>query len=101
MKRAGKIAALCALLAGCAGPGKYAVLHAPAANLALGPTAEHVRLGEAFAYRSAWPSVDAGYRFEDTSFFSQVIFDDQSFYDRLGGGLYHETQTVRTGIMVR
>jgi hypothetical protein len=91
---------------GCAG-GHGAVVYAPgpqrpAANLALGPSRDHVWLAETFAGRSSWPSVRAGYVFDDVSSYTEVIYDDQSYYGGLhGGGYTREAISVRSGVLVR
>lgn len=90
--------------AGCArGGGVYAPGPGyPVANLALGPSRDHTRLAEAHAYRSSWPAVKLGYHFDDVSTYTEVIYDDQSYYDGLhGGGFTREAVSVRTGVMVR
>jgi hypothetical protein len=70
--------------------------------LALGPARHDTWLAESYAYRSSWPSVRVGYTFDDVSTFSEVIYDDQSFYDwRYGGGYTRESVSVRTGVVVR
>ena len=111
MKRAGKIAIWAIILCGCAGRQPVAILPGPEvagsdgtgslANLALGPSAEHGRIAEMFAYRSSWPAVPIGYRFDDRSYHTEVIYDDQAFYERLGGGYFRATETIRTGVLVR
>lgn len=93
-------------LAGCArssGPVVYAPgPDRPAANLVLGPSPEHTWLAETFAYRSSWPSVESGYSFDDVSTYTEVIYDDQSFYDTpLDGGYTHAAVSVRTGVLIR
>jgi len=68
-------------------------------NLALGPSAEHVRVATSLG-RGRGPSVETGYRLEDVSFFSDVQYDDQFFYDRYGGHSRSAT-TVRTAVVLR
>lgn len=99
------LAALACVL-GCNSPrSHYAVLYSgpqrPAGNLALGPNAWDNRFAETQASRSTWPSINHGYRFNEITSYSQTIFDDQSFYDRLGGGYFQGGQSVRSGVMVR
>ena len=94
------------MLAGCAARPRVAV-YAPApgqptANLVLGPTRDHTFLAEVYSYRSSWPSVQSGYLFDDVSTFSEVIYDDQSYYDGFyGGGFTREAVSVRSGVLVR
>jgi len=94
-------------LAGCAGTRHVAVYASgpgePAANLALGPSRDNSLLAEMYTERSSWPSVRSGYLFDDVSTYTEVIYDDQSFYDGAlhGGGYTHETMSVRTGVVVR
>jgi hypothetical protein len=91
---------------GCA-DGNRAVCYAPVssvpvANLALGPTRDHVWLAESFAGRSSWPAARSGYVFDDVSSYTEVIYDDQSYYDGFhGGGYTREAISVRTGVLVR
>jgi hypothetical protein len=97
---------LVCFLAGCSGgtpPVTYwAQADRAAANLVIGPTRDHGWLAESFAYRSQWPAVDAGYAFDDVSTYTEIIYDDQSFYDwRYGGGYTREAISVRTGVVVR
>ena len=42
-----------------------------------------------------------GYRFDDRSYHTEVIYDDQAFYERLGGGYFRAAETIRTGVLVR
>ena len=91
--------------AGCGQP-RGGVVHAwgadRVANLALGPTRDHTWLAESFAYRSSWPSVELGYVFDDLSSYTEVIYDDESYYSGLyGGGFTREAVSVRTGVLVR
>jgi hypothetical protein len=99
------------MLCGCAGRQPFAIIPGPGvgmsggsgrvANLALGPSAEHSYIAEFFAYRSSWPSASVGYRFDDTSYHTEIIYDDQAFYERLGGGYFRAAETIRTGVLVR
>jgi len=94
------------IVTGCAG-GNGVVVYAPGperppANLVLGPSRDHVYLAESFAQRSSWPSVWSGYVFDDVSSYTEVIYDDQSYYDGFhGGGYTREAISVRTGVIVR
>ncbi len=99
------------LLAGCATPPPAAVLHRRYAdrdiagrrtpNLLLGPSAEHFYSAQSFDYRSDWPSVSIGYRFDEYSTYSEVIYDDQFSYDSLGGFYYRVGEEYRSGSLVR
>ena len=92
------------LLAGCASTPHGTLLCADSrpANLAIGPMRDQTVLAEAFAYRPSWPAADAGYHFADSASYTEVIYDDQSFYDwRLGGGYTHASVSVRSGVIVR
>lgn len=96
---------LCITLAGCAAGPSAVYVGRPGvapANLAIGPSTSHTFLSEAFAYRSAWPSVSVGYRFDDVSTYTELIFDDESFYDTgYGSGFTREAVSFRTGVLVR
>ncbi len=72
-----------------------------AANLALGSHPQQVRVGEALTYRSDWPAVRSGYVLEDVASFFSYSYDDQSFYDRFGGGYFSLFESTRHGIMAR
>ena len=100
------------LLAGCAAtPPPATVLHRRAApadivgrrtpNLVLGPSAEHLHLAQMFDWRSDWPSVSVGYRFDESSTYSEVIYDEPFFHDELGGFYYRVGQEIRRGTVVR
>ena len=99
------------LLAGCVAPPPVAVMHRrdPARdiagrrtpNLLLGPSAEHFYIAQTFDYRSDWPSVSNGYHFDESSTFNEVIYDDQFFYDSLGGYYYRVGEEYRTRTIVR
>lgn len=67
----------------------------PAPNLVLSPWREDLRAAEAFASRSDWPSSSIGYEYETFEESTLFSYDDQSFHDRLGGGLYHSATSVR------
>lgn len=82
-------------------PGKGAALRARVPNLALAPVAEDNAFVEAFAYRSEWPAVAMGYRFDDVALLVDDSFDDQSFYDRLGGSHYRSVVSSRSALFVR
>lgn len=91
---------------GCGGercrPVYTSQVNRPVANLALGAHPEHNWLAEGFTYRSSWPSVEAGYRFNDATHYTQFTYDDQSYYDDFGGGSYtRESIAVRSGVIVR
>ncbi|MCH8804478.1 MAG: hypothetical protein IH986_00120 [Planctomycetes bacterium] len=111
MKRATWIAIGALMLCGCAPRERAVVLRSATAaasgraigfpNLALGPTADHARLAEVFATRSSWPSVETGYRLGEVSNFFEVIFDEESFHDRLGGGFYRGRESFRSGVLIR
>ena len=74
----------------------------PAANLALGPLPDHTWLAESFAGRSSWPSVQLGYVFDDVSSYTEVIYDDQSYYGGFDGGSFtREAISIRSGVLVR
>ena len=96
---------MASFLAGCGVSEHGAILHARQmrgshANLALGPSAEHLRLAQRLAVRSDWPSVETGYRLDDVTFYMTAIYDEQSYYDRYGS-LFHDTQSLQTGVRLR
>ncbi len=103
--------ALLLTLTGCASPPSANVLVSehydpPAAawalpNLVLGPSVEHARLGEWYTLRSGWPETPIGVRLGEISEYSDVTYDDESYYDRFGGAFYRIRQSVRTGAVLR
>jgi len=111
MRGSGSILGAGLLLVGCATPPHATVLVAPCvedefarrpiANLALGPRGGLPVEAEWFAQRSDWPSVPSGYVFDQVESFTQFLFDDQSFFDRLGGSFFAQSESVRTGVVVR
>lgn len=106
MKRVAWTTAVLLLLSGCAadhGGSVYtAHVNRPIANLVLSRNPDHNWLAEEFTYRSSWPSVENGYRFDDAINYTQIIFDDQSYYDDSGGGGYtRESFSMRSGLIVR
>jgi hypothetical protein len=94
------------VLCGCATPPHAVVYRASDAvngstpNLVLGSHPADVLVASSLNWRSSWPSVEAGYWFDDTSFFVDVQADQQYQHGRLGG-YYRTTQAVRTGVLVR
>ena len=99
-------AILTLVLAGCSSPQRATVCVIGASrlppNLALGPSRDHTILSEMHAYRSSWPSVQSGYLFDDVSTYTEVFYDDQSYYGwRDGGGFMREAVSVRSGVLYR
>ncbi len=111
MRRILTIAVVTLLLAGCATRPPLAVIHRhapnPAArlrgtpNLALGPSAEHLYIAQDFTYRLPPLSAPLGYRVDEISHFAITSFDDQSFFDALGGSYYRTGSEYRTGVLLR
>jgi len=93
------------LLGGCATSSLSTTALASArpqpANLLLSDSPYVAMLGERFAGRDDWPTTVFGYVVEDVSTFTEFSYDDQSFFDRFGGGLQHEALSVRSGVVVR
>lgn len=70
------------------------------ANLALGGNPQDVVVASRLMSRREWPAVSVGYVLDDITFLCDVQFDDQYFYDRLGG--YSRLgQTIRTAVTLR
>lgn len=93
----------CLSLAGCCRD-RHVFVRAdrPVANLALGPTSDHTALSQAYTYRSSWPSVRAGYIFDDLSTYTEVIYDDESYISRFNAGSFtREAVSVRNRVLVR
>ena len=106
VKRATWIAiALLSALGGCASKPPHAavVIHDPAVverdrppgNLALGPAPAVAALAEQMAGRTPAPGAYVGYALGEMAFSSVFTYDDQSFYDRLGGAYFHEADSFR------
>ncbi len=94
-----------AAIGGCASGRTGTVIEArrlvgPPPNLALGPTAEHARLGCLLTERADWPAAEIGYQHEEVTFYSKITYDEQSYFDRFGA-VYHQTQSFQTGMRVR
>lgn len=56
---------------------------------------------QAFALRSDWPSTPLGYFLDDSSVAFDSSYSDQSFFDKLGGGYYGQSGSVRTRVLRR
>jgi hypothetical protein len=69
------------------------------ANLALGPTRVHAAIAPLYA-RSDWPATVYGYRFGETTGYSTLTYDEESWYDEFGA-LFRAAETVRTGVLLR
>ncbi|RMF83543.1 MAG: hypothetical protein D6744_04465 [Planctomycetota bacterium] len=100
------VVALLGLAAGCAPPsGKIQALVAMGprrpANLLVGPRADDTRASQRLAGRSDWPAMDFGYRLDDVLATTDVTVNDESFFDRLGGGYYRTTYSTHTRTIVR
>lgn len=67
----------------------------PPGNLALGPAPAVNVLAEQFAGRAAAPGAYIGYRLGEMSYSTVFTYDDQSFYDRLGGAYFQEADSFR------
>lgn len=73
---------------------------AVAPNLALDPWSEANLAAVSLDRSSAWPSVDTGYRLDDVTTSTEVLFDYQTGFDRWGG-IHRLGQTIRTGVFLR
>lgn len=105
MARAFILVAWTTVLAGCARSERCVVLSAETrgelrANLVLARSAETARLAPLMAERSDWPSVDHGYRSGDVTYYSRIIYDDQSYYDRYTG-FSNVANALQTGVLLR
>jgi len=69
-------------------------------NLLLGPSPQHVRMGLNWAGRSSWPSVAAGYRLDDVTYYSDFQDDEQFYFGRFGG-YYRTAVTARSAVVLR
>lgn len=74
---------------------------APRADLILGPDTEVALFAEAFARRSTWPDVYLGDIVEESSFHAQIVTDDQSFTDELGGWYGRLSDSVKATYLRR
>lgn len=71
------------------------------ANLVLGPSPEVARSAERFGPRTLVPDAIIGYRVDSYSTSTTILFDDQSFYDRMGGGVFHGAVSERSETWLR
>lgn len=102
------LTALAALLAmGCATapPPSYSVIGprdggGSRANLALGTRRIHPILAESFAYRSDWPSFVHGYIEDEVTYYADVRYDEQRYYDR-NNGIQNVSDMTRLGTFRR
>jgi hypothetical protein len=110
MRRLPFISALPLLLASCAAPPASVLYHRDllanplnraTPNLVLGPSRDHLHLAQTLPPREDWPSVFTGYRVDESSSYTEIIQDDQFFYDSLGGVYFRFGEEVRTGLFVR
>ncbi len=92
-------------VAGCQAPPHFAVLgnegpEGPCANLVLGRSPESAALAEVIEPRADWPTMDRGMRLDDVTYFSNITYDEQTYYDRYNN-LFYGMQAVRTGVYLR
>ena len=106
----GRLSVVITLLAGVVGcstsvPGAVLVSaqqrDARPANLALGASRDHVWTGELLATRSHWPSSVHGYHAADTSYFYEISYDEQAFYENRGGSFWSVGESYRSGVLIR
>lgn len=100
------VAVLLGLAAGCATPsGRIQALVAVGperpSNLLVGRRADDTRASQWLAGRTDWPALDFGYRLNDVLTTTDVSVNDESFFDRLGGGYYRTTYSTHTRTVVR
>lgn len=74
---------------------------ARSANLALGASPDHVWAGELLVTRSDWPTSVHGYRTADTSYFYEISYDEQAFYENRGGSFWSVGESYRSGVLIR
>jgi hypothetical protein len=68
-------------------------------NLLLGPWPERMAVAQLFNYRSDWPALNDGYRFDEVTTYIDVLYDEQFYYDRFNV-IRADRQSVRTGVSV-
>lgn len=85
---------------GCASTPRITYV-AGGANLALGRTAYETAVALDAPTRGPWGRASTGIRVEDVTTFSEMIYDDQSFFDAFGGSYYHASFSIREGVQVR
>lgn len=73
----------------------------PVGNLALGRTRDISLDSEQIRDRQLAPEAVIGYRLESVSSSTTIYYDDQSFHDRFGGGLYHSGISFREETWIR
>jgi hypothetical protein len=100
MRKLALLALSFVVLTGCGVPRGVTVSAPSHANLAIGRSAQLTERALALAVRSDWPMVENGYRFEEATVYSTVLYDQQLNYDR-HGGLNREAESVQTGVQVR
>lgn len=69
-------------------------------NLVFGRTPQDAWLATQIE-RGERPAAAIGYRFGQPSFSDETIYDDQLFFDRLGGSYYRSSVSQRTDVWLR
>lgn len=102
-------ALVAATLAGCAAPRPAGarltrrsgcIARRPPPNLLSGQ-ADLLASAREFAFRSDWPSTPIGIHVDDVTRYSSVVYDDQTYFDELGGVHERIDTQVRTGLVIR
>lgn len=108
--RTGVLIVLALLLGGCGQPRRGVAVRTPlpaaspadrpGANLALGSSADQLWAATQWNVRAPGPSISAGYRLGDVSYFTDIQFDDQYYFGRYGG-FSRMAQTARSAVLLR
>lgn len=106
MRGLGAIFAVGVLLmaAGCSAKREYGFISHPGtrvANIALDRDPRLTDLAEQLAERSDWPAIDLGYVVDSIDSSTVFSYDDQSFYDQLGGAFHREAESLRVRSLER
>ncbi|MDX2200020.1 MAG: hypothetical protein SF069_13750 [Phycisphaerae bacterium] len=73
----------------------------PPPNLLYGNRSLAPAVGEAFTARSDWPATDWGYRTQETTYYSTFLWDSQLGFDRFGGSVFQNNNSIRSGVFIR
>lgn len=86
---------------GCAVPRAGLFVGRPRSDALLDRDPVVALFAQDLAHRVAWPAVENGYEVNNVEYFSDVTFDEEGFYDELGGGFLRSRFSERSGAIIR
>ena len=99
------ITALPAVVVGCAPPPEMTVVESgvgerPTANLVLGSARRHAIVGQEYAFRSDWPAAYHGFIEDEITYYNDIRYDTQRYYDR-NNYMEYQSDYTRFGVFRR